>query len=58
MSTYPYRFVWKNTPGRQTLYNCLCRVLVRGAMNSCLIETEDGQKAVVSRNALRKVKAA
>lgn len=30
----------------------LCPVIVRGAMNSALIEFEDGEKAVVSRNAL------
>jgi hypothetical protein len=32
------------------------RVLVRGAMNSCLVEFEDGYQAVTSRNALRKRK--
>ncbi len=33
----------------------LCRVLVRGARNSCLVEfVEDGFKAVTSRNALQK----
>jgi hypothetical protein len=33
----------------------LCRVLVRGGNNSCLVEfVEDGFKAVTSRNALRK----
>jgi hypothetical protein len=32
-----------------------CRVIVRGAMNSALIEFEDGEQAVVSRNALRKL---
>lgn len=31
-----------------------CRVLARGAMNSALIEFEDGFQAVVSRNALRR----
>lgn len=34
----------------------LCRVLVRGGRNSCLVEFEDGFKAVTSRNALRKAK--
>ena len=34
-----------------------CRVLVRGKMNSALVEFEDGYRAVVSRNALRKVRA-
>jgi hypothetical protein len=32
-----------------------CKVLVRGARNSCLIEFPGGFKAVTSRNALRKV---
>jgi hypothetical protein len=32
----------------------LCRVLVRGKMNSCAVEFEDGFRAVTSRNALRK----
>jgi len=31
-----------------------CRVLVRGAMNSALVEFDDGYQAVVSRNALRR----
>jgi len=35
-----------------------CRVLARGALNSALIEFEDGAQAVVSRNALRKRKPA
>jgi hypothetical protein len=34
----------------------LCRLLVRGAMNSALIEFEDGFLAVVSRNALRRIR--
>ena len=34
-----------------------CRMLVRGKMNSCLIEfLSDGWRVVTSRNALRKVK--
>lgn len=32
-----------------------CKVLIRSARNSCLIEFPDGFKAVTSRNALRKV---
>jgi hypothetical protein len=35
----------------------LCRVLARGAMNSCLVEFLDGHRAVTSRNALRRAKA-
>lgn len=31
-----------------------CKVIARGSMNSALIEFEDGEQAVVSRNALRR----
>ncbi|HEY9678619.1 MAG TPA: hypothetical protein V6C76_11455 [Drouetiella sp.] len=34
-----------------------CRVLVRGKMNNCLVEFEDGYKVVTSRNYVRKVKS-
>ncbi len=34
-----------------------CRVLVRGKMNSCLVEFQDGFKVVTSRNYLRRVRA-
>jgi hypothetical protein len=33
-----------------------CAVIVRGAMNSCLIEFEDGFRAVVSRNGLARLR--
>ena len=32
-----------------------CAVLVRGRMNSCLIEFEDGYRVVTSRNYIRRV---
>jgi len=35
----------------------LCRVIVRGRMNSAWVEFEDGFQAVTSRNALRKARA-
>lgn len=47
---FPYRYAW-NRMGRKGVR---CRVLVRGKMNSCLVEFEDGFKAVTSRNALRR----
>jgi len=52
MSEFPYLYAW-NRIGRK---GQLCRVICRGTMNSCLLEFEDGYKAVTSRNALRKVK--
>ena len=33
-----------------------CRVLIRGKMNSCLVEFEDGYKVITSRNYVRKLK--
>lgn len=33
-----------------------CAVLVRGKMNSCLVEFEDGYKVVTSRNYIRRIK--
>ena len=34
--------------------NRTCIVLARGKMNSCLVEFENGQKEIISRNALKK----
>ncbi len=52
---YPYRFAWKNNPKRARLYGQRCRVITRGKRNSALVEFEDGERVVISRNALRKV---
>jgi hypothetical protein len=47
-----YRWFWKvRLPERREQ---LFKVLVRGKLNSCLIEFEDGWRVVTSRNALRK----
>lgn len=49
---YVYR--WKNNPKRAALYGRRCKVLAYGKMNGALVEFEDGEQAVVSRNALRR----
>ena len=52
---YPYVFVWANNPVRAALAGRRCRVLVRSRrFNSCLVEFDDGERVVVSRNALRR----
>lgn len=52
-----YRYAWRNNRKRETLFGRLCRVVARGKMNSALVEfTDNGQREVVSRNALRKNK--
>jgi len=54
---YPYQYAWKNNEKRATLYGRCCRVVVCGKMNSCLVEFDNGQREVISRNALRKAGA-
>ena len=49
-----YWYAWKNNPKRKTLYGRKFKVLVRGKMNSALVEFENGQKEVISRNAMRR----
>lgn len=49
-----YSYRWCNNTKRLTLYGRWCRVIVRGRANSALVEFEDGQREVVSRNALRR----
>ena len=56
MNEYRYYYAWGNNDKRKGLKGKRCKVVFRGAMNSCLIEFENGQREVVSRNAIRKVK--
>ena len=52
---FPFIYVWANNPVRAAWRGRRCRVLVRSRrFNSCLVEFEDGVRAVVSRNALRR----
>jgi len=58
-----YRYAWGprfRIPGLPVLDRKgeLCRVIVRAkTMNSALVEFEDGERYVISRNALRRVAA-
>lgn len=52
---YEYRYAWRNNTKRQTMFGRRCCVICRGRLNSCLVEFENGQREVISRNALRKV---
>ena len=53
MAKYPYAYIWGNNPVRAKWQGKKCRVLVRGKMNSVLIEFENGEQVNTSRNALR-----
>ena len=53
IAEFRYYYAW-NRMGRK---GQRCAVLVRAkAMNSCLVQFEDGYQAVTSRNAIRKMK--
>jgi len=52
-----YYYAWKNNEKRATLYKRLFKVIVRGTMNSALIEfIDNGQREIISRNAIRKAR--
>lgn len=53
---FPYIYAWGNNKKRATMKGRACRILAYGRMNSRLIEFENGQREVVSGNALRKRK--
>ena len=44
------QYVWRVKTRLPERYLTPCRVIVRGRMNSCLVEFEDGYKVVTSRN--------
>lgn len=58
MTAYPYIYSWRNNSKREIMFGRLCRVVERSAKNSALIEFADnGQREVVSRNAIRRANA-
>lgn len=55
--TYPYLYRWRRAlrgAVAARYHGQRCQVLARGALNSALVEFESGERAVISRNALRK----
>jgi hypothetical protein len=50
-----YIYTWKNNPKRVALYGRRCKVIVRLAMNSAIVEFDGGQRECISRNALRRL---
>lgn len=50
-----YRYAWGNNERRKELKGRVCIIIKRMSMNSALVEfTDNGQREVISRNALRK----
>jgi len=56
MTEKPYYYAWKNNTKRVTLHRRKFHIVARGAMNSALVEFENGQREIISRNAIRRVK--
>jgi hypothetical protein len=60
MPDYPLVWQWNKRPTQPDSWlpgnrrGQRCRVLARGAMNSALVEFEDGTQHVTSRNGLRR----
>jgi hypothetical protein len=54
--TQLYIYAWGNNSKRATMKGRTCRLLASGAKGSVLIEfTDNGQREITSRRALRKV---
>lgn len=51
-----YKYVWQNNQKRKELHGRSLKILVRGSGNSALVEFENGQREIISRNAIRKKK--
>ena len=50
-------YAWKNNEKRAGLYGRRFRILARLKMNSAVVEFKNGQREVISRNAIRKAKS-
>lgn len=51
--TYPY--YWRVRTRLPERFGQRCAVLVRGKMNSCMVEFEDGYRTITSRNYMRRI---
>jgi hypothetical protein len=47
-------YLWRWRARLPDRYGQTCRVVARGALNSCLVEFADGFRAITSRNALKR----
>lgn len=54
---FTHVYHWGNNAVRKLWKGKKCRILVRGSMNTCLVEFEDGGQLNTSIRALRKIKS-
>ena len=47
-------YSWGNNPKRKLLKGKTCKVIARGKMNSALVEFNNKQREIISRNAVRR----
>ncbi len=47
-------YIWRWRARLPARYGMQCRMLIRGALNSCLLEFADGYRVVTSRNGIRR----
>lgn len=52
-----FTYVWRVRARLPDRFGQRCRVLARGALNTCHVQFEDGYEVFTSRNYLRKAKA-
>jgi len=55
-ATTGYPYYWRVRTRLPERNGQLCRVLIRGKMNSALVEFQDGYKVITSRNYIRRTK--
>lgn len=53
---YPYIYAWGNNSKRKTLKGRRLGILARGTLNSRLAQFKNGQREIISGNAIRKIK--
>ena len=53
-----YIYMWGNNSVRAKFKGRRCRLIAVGRMNSCLLEFENGERLLTSRNAIRKTSSA
>lgn len=54
MASSEWIYSWSNNDKRAALKGRPCRILIKGKMNSVLVEFEDGERVVTSIRALKK----
>jgi hypothetical protein len=53
---FTHYYAWGNNPVRKFWKGKKCKILIVGALGSCLVEFEGGGQLNTSRRALRKIK--